>query len=153
MLGPMVNPASPNNQLIGVFNLELGRMYNYIYQNLDKNYAIVHSLDGYDEVSLTGDFRLQSKNTDSILTPDEIGFAKNQANKIIGGKTVKESAKIFLNILNGRGTSAQNNVVMANAGIAISCLYPELKLENCFEKAKDSLLGGKALLSFKNLMN
>jgi anthranilate phosphoribosyltransferase len=153
MLGPMVNPSSPNNQLIGVFNLELSRIYNYIYQSLGKNYAIVHSLDGYDEVSLTGDFSVQSKQKDSIISPDEIGFSKNQSNDIIGGKSVKESANIFLNILKGNGSNEQNNVVVANAGLALSCLYPNKELSDCFELAKDSLLGKKALISFKNLLN
>lgn len=153
MLGPMVNPSSPNNQLIGVFNLELVRIYSYIYQNLDKNYAIVHSLDGYDEISLTGDFRIQSSEKDGIFSPEEIGFKKINANDIIGGKSVKESADIFTNILSGKGTTSQNNVVIVNAGLAINCLHPQLSFEQSFEKAKDSLLGGKALSSFKNLIN
>jgi anthranilate phosphoribosyltransferase len=153
MLGPMVNPASPKNQLIGVFNLELVRIYSYIYQNLDKNYAIVHSLDGYDEISLTGDFRIQSSEKDMITSPEEIGFKKINAIDIVGGKSVKESADIFTNILSGKGTESQNNVVIVNAGMAINCLYPELSFEKCFERATDSLLGGKALTSFNNLIN
>ncbi len=153
MLGPMVNPSSPKNQLIGVFNNELGRIYNYIYQDLGKNYAIVHSLDGYDEVSLTGDFKLHTQFSDSVLSPEEIGFSANKAIEIAGGKTVKESADIFFGILEGKGTKAQNNVVLANAAIAIQCLYPKMPIETCLEKVSDSLYGKKALRSFKNLMN
>jgi len=153
MLGPMVNPSSPNNQLIGVFNLELGRIYNYIYQNLGKNYAIVHSLDGYDEVSLTGDFRLQSTTNDSLISPMDLGFTKLKPHEILGGKTVRESADIFLNILQGKGSKAQNNVVLANAGLAINCIYPDLDYSSCLEKAQDSLHGKSALQSFKNLLN
>lgn len=153
MLGPMVNPSSPKNQLIGVFNNELGRIYNYIYQDSGKNYAIVHSLDGYDEVSLTGDFKLHTKISDSVLSPEEIGFSANKPNEIAGGKTVKESADIFLSILKGKGTKAQNNVVLANAAIAMQCLYPKSPMESCLEKVSDSLYGKKALQSFKDLMN
>lgn len=153
MLGPMVNPSLPNNQLIGVFNLELGRIYNYIYQNLGKNYAIVHSLDGYDEVSLTGDFRLQSNFSDSLQSPSDLGLTINQPEEILGGKTIKESADIFLNILQGDGSEAQNNVVLANAGLAINCIYPNLEYSSCLEKAKDSLYGKHALKSFNNLLN
>ena len=153
MLGPMVNPSEPNNQLIGVFNLELGRIYNYIYQNLGRNYAIVHSLDGYDEISLTSDFRLQSSFSDTLQSPSDLGFTRNKQDDILGGKTVKESAEIFLNILQGNGTEAQNNVVLANAGLAINCLYPMLDYVNCLEKAKDSLYGKSALKSFKKLLN
>lgn len=153
MLGPMVNPSSPNNQLIGVFNLELGRIYNYIYQNLNKNYVIVHSLDGYDEVSLTGDFKLQSPTHDSLISPKDLGFSVLKSTEIVGGKTVQESANIFLNILQGNGTEAQNNVVLANAGLAINCIHPNLNYSNCLEIAKDSLHGKNALKSFKNLLN
>lgn len=153
MLGPMVNPSSPKNQLIGVFNLELVRIYSYIYQNLGKNFAVVHSLDGYDEISLTDDFRIISSSEDAINSPGDIGFKRNNPNEIQGGKSVKESADIFLNILKGKGTYAQNNVVVANAGLAINCLYPDMKLSKCFEKARESLVSGGALESFKNLMN
>lgn len=153
MLGPMVNPASPNNQLIGVFNNELGRIYNYIYQNLNKNYAIVHSLDGYDEVSLTGDFKLLTQQLDSVISPEEIGFKKNLQNEILGGKTVKDSAQIFLNILKSNGTQAQNNVVLVNSALAIQCLNPSLSFESSLEKAKDSLFGGNAFTCFNNLLN
>lgn len=153
MLGPMVSPASPKNQLIGVFNLELARIYNYIYQNLDRNYSIVHSLDGYDEISLTGDFRIQSKKKDTINSPDDFGFKKVDPLEITGGRSIKESAEIFLNILKGEGTIAQNNVVIANAGLAIRSIYPAKGITECIELAKSSLLGGKALVSFKNLMN
>jgi len=153
MLGPMVNPSMPNNQLIGVYSLELARIYNYIYQNLGKRYTIVHSLDGYDEVSLTGDFKVLSQQTDAILNPETIGLSKNSEKDILGGKTISKSAEIFLNILKGEGSLAQNNVVTANSGLALNCLYPQLSLEQCIEKAKDSLLGKKALRSFKNLMD
>jgi anthranilate phosphoribosyltransferase len=153
MLGPMVNPASPKNQLVGVFNLELVRIYTYIYQNLDKNFTIVHSLDGYDEISLTGDFRIQSNHLDSIQRPADIGFEKLNASSIKGGETVQDSAKIFLEIIGGNGSQAQNNVVVANAGYAIQCLHPEKELSECFEIARQSLLGGFALTSFKKLMN
>jgi len=153
MLGPMVNPAFPNNQLVGVFNLELLRIYTYIYQNLNKNFTIVHSLDGYDEISLTGDFRIQSNQQDSIQNPLNIGFTRLEPNSIRGGETVKESAKIFLKILSGNGTTAQNDVVIANAGYAIHCMNPKKDLSECFEMARKSLLGGFALSSFKTLMN
>lgn len=153
MLGPMVNPSSPNNQLIGVFNNELGRIYNYIYQKLNKNYSIVHSLDGYDEVSLTSDFKLQTPQLDSVISPEEIGFKRNSHHDISGGKTVNDSAQMFLEILKGDGTQAQNNVVLVNSALAIQCLHPSSSFENCLEKAKDSLFGGNALTCFNNLLN
>ncbi len=153
MLGPMVNPASPQNQLVGVFNLELARIYNYIYQESGKNFAIVHSLDGYDEISLTGEFKVQSMEEDTILLPEDIGFKKVIPRDLKGGASVKESADIFTSILNGKGTETQNNVVVANAGVALKCVHSDLPLKECFAKAQDSLLGGKALLSFKNLLN
>jgi len=153
MLGPMVNPASPANQLIGVFNLELARIYNYIYQQSDKSYAIVHSLDGYDEISLTGEYKLQTNSTDSILTPDYFGFKKVDSNAILGGKTIADSAKIFQKILRGEGSDEQNDVVIVNAGVALKTIHLEKSYEECFNIARESLQGGNALLSFTRLIS
>ena len=150
MLGPMVNPAFPKNQLVGVFNLELARMYGYLYQKSNKNYKILHAIDGYDEISLTGPAKVISKNTETILNAEDFGVKQIQESEIFGGETIKDSAEIFLKILKGKGTVAQNNVVCANAAMAISTV------ENCsimqgFEKAKESLQSGKALQSLKKL--
>lgn len=153
MLGPMVNPARPNNQLVGVFSLELARMYNYIYQDSNVNYTIVHSIDGYDEISLTSDVKLHSNKSDSIVSPELLGFNKIHSNEIVGGKTVQESSETFLSILNGKGSEAQNNVVIANASLALNCYYPNKEYSDCVEYAKDSLFGLKALNSFKTLIN
>ncbi|OFX89367.1 MAG: anthranilate phosphoribosyltransferase [Bacteroidetes bacterium GWF2_33_16] len=152
MLGPMVNPASPQNQLIGVYNAELARMYNYIYQLSGKNYCIVHSLDGYDEISLTGGFQIQSANSNSILSPSDLGLKELNPVELKGGVTIKESVEIFLNILKGNGSEAQNNVVIANAGYALQCIYFEKSIKQCLEKAKLSLKSGKALQSFNKIV-
>ncbi len=153
MLGPMINPASPKNQLIGVFNLELARMYNYIYQQSDVNYHIVHSLDGYDEISLTGGTQIQNNFGISIISPKELGFNTVLPEEIKGGKSIKESAQIFMDILNGKGTNAQNNVVIANAGVALKSIHQNKSYDDCFEIARRSLLGKQALKSFNKLLN
>ncbi len=150
MLGPMVNPAFPKNQLVGVFDLELARMYGYLYQKSEKNYAVLHGMDGYDEISLTGPVKVISKGSEKILNAEDFGVKQIAESEIFGGETVKDSAAIFQNILKGKGTEAQNNVVCANVGMAISVV------ENCtikdgFEKAKESLYSGKALNSLKKL--
>lgn len=144
MLGPMVNPSFPKHQLVGVFSLELARMYAYLYQNTETNFTILHSLDGYDEISLTGNTKLISKNIEQIIKPEDFNVSKLNRIEIQGGTTIEKSAEIFLNILKGNGTEAQNNVVCANAGMAIATV------KNCsitagFELAKESLLSGKAL--------
>jgi len=151
MLGPMVNPSFPKNQLVGVFNLELQRLYSYLYQNTDKNYSIVHALDGYDEISLTGDTKIISNTSESILSPTDLGVEPIEQNAISGGTTVKSSAKIFLNVINGKGTEAQNNVVCANAGLAIATAK-QIDDKQGFELAKESLLSGKAKQSLDKLI-
>jgi anthranilate phosphoribosyltransferase len=150
MLGPMVNPAFPKNQIVGVFNLELARMYGYLYQNTDKNFTILHALDGYDEISLTGNTKTISNNSEGMLKPSDFGVKAVTTADIAGGESINESAQIFLNILQGKGTEAQNNVVCANAGIAIATV-DNLSPIAGFEKAKESLLSGKALVSLKKL--
>ncbi|WP_299213660.1 anthranilate phosphoribosyltransferase [uncultured Aquimarina sp.] len=150
MLGPMVNPAFPKNQIVGVFNLELARMYGYLYQNTDKNFTIIHALDGYDEISLTGSTKTISNHTEGILTPQDFGVNTLKMEEIVGGDSIEESATIFMNILNGKGTEAQNNVVCANAGMAIATVEGLEPIQG-FEKAKESLLSGKGLEALKKV--
>jgi len=151
MLGPMVNPAFPKKQLVGVFSLELARLYTYLYQQSDKNFVILYSLDGYDEISLTGPFKHFSNMKEQIISPEELGLNSVKAEDITGGKTIRESAEIFMNILKGKG-KAQNEVVIANAGMAIHCARPELNREEAIALAKESLESGKALEAFRLLI-
>ena len=153
MLGPMVNPSFPKKQLVGVFSLELARQYGYLYQQTDKDFLILHSLDGYDEVSLTGSFKYYFNGGEMMANPQELGFSKLIQADIKGGDSVEESAKLFLTILEGKGTKEQNDVVIANAGMALYCADQLNGLANAFEKAKETLESGKALVSFKKLLN
>lgn len=150
MLGPMVNPAFPKNQMVGVFNLELARMYGYLYQNTDKNFTVLHALDGYDEISLTGDTKTISNGSEGIIKPADFGLTAIKADEIAGGDDIPNSAQIFMNVLSGKGTAAQNNVVCANAGVAISTVENTTPREG-FDKAKESLLNGKGLVALKKL--
>ena len=150
MLGPMVNPAFPKNQMVGVYNLELARMYGYLYQNTDKKFTVLHALDGYDEISLTGSTKIISNDSESMLTPADFGVKKVLQEEIAGGDDISESAQIFMNVLQGKGTGAQNNVVCANAGVAISTAKGISPKEG-FDKAKESLLSGKGLEALKKL--
>lgn len=150
MLGPMVNPAFPKNQMVGVFNLELARMYGYLYQNTDKKFTVLHALDGYDEISLTGDTKTISNNTEAMLSPNDFGVQKISQSEITGGEDIAASAQIFLDVLHGKGTEAQNNVVCANAGVAIATVESSTPKAG-FEKAKEALLGGKGLEALKKL--
>jgi anthranilate phosphoribosyltransferase len=150
MLGPMVNPAFPQNQLVGVFNLELARMYGYLYQKGDKNFTILHALDGYDEISLTGPTKTITNHTETMLHPADFGVKAHTQADIYGGNSIESSAKIFMDVISGNGSEAQNNVVCANAGMAIATVKGLTPLEG-FTQAKESLLGGKALEKLKKL--
>ncbi|RKN78350.1 anthranilate phosphoribosyltransferase [Ulvibacterium marinum] len=150
MLGPMVNPAFPKNQMVGVFNLELARMYGYLYQNTDKRFTVLHALDGYDEISLTGNTKTISNGSEGMLKPEDFGVNPITSSEIVGGDSIEESVQIFMDILKGQGTEAQNNVVCANAGIAIATVENSSPKDG-FEKAKESLLSGKGLNTLKKL--
>ncbi|RNL85649.1 anthranilate phosphoribosyltransferase [Sinomicrobium pectinilyticum] len=150
MLGPMVNPAFPKNQMVGVFNLELARMYGYLYQNTDKNYTILHALDGYDELSLTGPAKAIRNQSEQMLTPADFGTEQLDREAIKGGETIEDSAAIFMDVISGKGTEAQNNVVCANAGMAIATVR-NLQPKEGFEIARESLFSGKALTALKKL--
>lgn len=151
MLGPMVNPAFPKNQLVGVFSLELARMYAYLYQNTDKNYTILHALDGYDEISLTCDTKSISNNSERMLKAEDFGVSQLDEKAIAGGGSIESSAKILVDILKGNGTKAQNDVVCANAGMAIATAE-HLEPNEGFAKAKESIKSGNAFKCFEKLL-
>lgn len=153
MLGPMVNPAFPSRQLVGVFSLELARKYGYLYQQSDKQFVILHSLDGYDEISLTGAFKYFYNNGEQLADASDLGLPKLTYDQIGGGDSVADSAKIFMDVLEGKGTAAQNAAVIANAGMALYCADQKAGLLNAVAKARESLESGKALESFKKLIN
>jgi anthranilate phosphoribosyltransferase len=152
MLGPLVNPAKPKNQLVGVFNLELARIYAYLYQKSDVKYTILNALDGYDEVSLTCDFKTFSADGERINSIESLGFEQLNPNEILGGNSISESAAIFMKVLDGEATSAQNNVVLCNAALAIKTIEPGKSFSDCFYEAEESLISKRALKSFKNLV-
>ena len=152
ILGPLVNPAFPKNQLTGVFNLELARLYHYLFQKTDTNFTILYALDGYDEISLTGPTKAFSKNSEGILTPQDFGVLPLEASQIAGGDNVESSAKIFMNVIQNKGTQAQQEVVCANAGMAIATALGLSPIDG-FEKAKESLLSGKAFEALTQLQN
>jgi anthranilate phosphoribosyltransferase len=153
MLGPMVNPSFPRNQFIGVYSLELARLYNYLFQSSDSNYTIIHSLDGYDEISLTSGFKYILNGVEQIINPESLHYEETIQSDLHGGKTVIEATGIFMNILKGKGTKAQNNVVAANTQMAVKCFYPSKSFDDCRVIAEDSLLGGKALEAFTRLID
>ncbi len=151
MLGPMVNPSFPKNQMVGVFNLELARMYGYLYQQSDKKYTILHALDGYDEISLTGPAKSITNRSETMIEPEDFGVYRLSQEDIYGGESVADAAKIFIQVLERNGTEAQNNVVCANAGLAIATVK-QLTPQEGFEIAKESLQSGKAMQALKNLV-
>ncbi|HLT73734.1 MAG TPA: anthranilate phosphoribosyltransferase [Ohtaekwangia sp.] len=153
MLGPMVNPAFPKRQLVGVFSLELARQYGYLYQNTEKDFVILHSIDGYDEVSLTCPFKYFSNQGECIAEPADLGLPHLTLADIRGGDSIEESASIFMKVLEGKGTEAQNAAVCANAGMALFAGHQRDGVVACVERAREALLSGKALESFRKLMN
>lgn len=152
MLGPMVNPAFPDRQLVGVFNLELARKFGYLYQQSGKEYVILHSLDGYDEVSLTGPYKYFFNGGEQIAEPADLGFALRSPSDLHGGDTVEDSARIFLNILEGKGTEAQKDAVIANAAMALYCANQKEGLDDAIARARETLVSGKALENFKRFL-
>ena len=144
MLGPLVNPSTPQNQLLGTYNLEIARLYRYILQEEPVNYGIVHALDGYDEISLTGAFKFCTKRGEQLITPEDLGLQQVLAAALFGGKSVGDAAKIFKTIIDGKGTAAQNNVVLTNAAFALQIVKEGRSFQEAFAMAKESLFGLKA---------
>jgi anthranilate phosphoribosyltransferase len=153
MLGPMVNPASPAFQLVGVYNLEMARIYNYLLQETGKAFTIIHSLDGYDEISLTNDTKVITNEGEKVMTPEQLGKRMVAAEDIYGGNSVEEAAKIFSKIIKGEGSWAQNAVVLANAAMALHCTGNYATYEDAYLAAVDSLESGKADKTLQTLIS
>lgn len=152
LLGPVVNPSKPAFQLIGVYNLEIARLYNYLLQSEHSSFAIVHSLDGYDEISLTADAKVITKEGENVYHPIALGKMVVRPDEIYGGETVDAAVEKFLNILQGKGTDAQNAVVCSNAASGLMLTGNFSDYASAFETAKESLLAGKANLALKTLI-
>jgi anthranilate phosphoribosyltransferase len=153
MLGPMVNPANPKSQLIGVFSLEMARIYNYLLQQSDTTFTIIHSLDGYDEISLTNDTKVITNEGERIMTPEQLGKRIVSAEDINGGNSVEEAARIFTTILKGEGTFAQNAVVLANAAMALHCTGKYKTYDEAYHAAVESLESEKANVCLQKLIS
>lgn len=153
ILGPLVNPAKPKYSMIGVYSLEIARIYQYLLQKKQENFLLVHALDGYDEISLTGDTKIFEKDGESIFSAEELGFKNIEPETIFGGNKKEEAAIIFKNILEGRGTYEQNSVVLANAAMALKNTGKYGNYENCLALSTQSLESGNALQCLKNIIN
>lgn len=153
MLGPMVNPVHPSYQLVGVYNLEMARIYNYLLQQTGQRFTIIHSLDGYDEISLTGDTKVITNEGDKIMTPEQLGKRMVQPSDIFGGNTPEEAAAIFMTVLKGKGSWAQNAVVLANAAMGLFNTGEYKNYEDAFQDSVDSLESGKAYTAFSKLIS
>ena len=153
MLGPMVNPASPAFQLVGVYNLEMARIYNYLLQQTGSAFTIIHGLDGYDEISLTNDTKVITAAGEKIMTPEQLGKRLVDAHDIQGGNTPEEAANLFLAILKGNGTWAQNAVVLANAAMALNCTGKYAAYDDAYQAAVESLESGKAYKCMEKLIS
>lgn len=153
MMGPIINPSFPKNQLVGVSDLEILDLYHQVFADSQQNYLIVHSLDGFDEISLTGDARFVSNNAKNTISPDDFGFSMLEQEELSGGNSVEDAARIFRNVLEGNGTVAQRNVVIANAALGIQCISQKKSLAECIAEASVSLESGQALGVLKKLMD
>jgi anthranilate phosphoribosyltransferase len=153
MLGPMVNPANPQYQLVGVYNLEMARIYNYLLQQTGKPFTIIHGLDGYDEISLTNDTKVITQKGEKVVSAEELGKRTVSPVDIYGGNSVEDAAKTFLNILNGKGSWAQNAVVLANASMALQCTGSYKNYDDAYNAAVESLEGGKAYQQLQKLIS
>ena len=152
MLGPLVNPTLPKRQMLGVYNLKLARLYYYLYQQIGADFTVVSSLDGYDEISLTSEFKCFCNSGESIYAPEDLGFERTAASDLHGGDTVGKAAAIFDRVLSNSATAAQKNVVVANAAFAIRTINPQLDIETCIAQAQSAIESGKALAALKKFV-
>ncbi len=152
LLGPLVNPANPQYRYIGTFNAKIARMYNYIFQESNHTYTIVHSIDGYDEISLTSESKVYSNSKETFIDHTNFNLSKLEGKDLYAGETIKDAATIFLNVLQNKATKAQKDVVLANTALAMNCYDSKITLLDCYDKSKEALESKKADNLFKNLI-
>ncbi len=152
MLGPLINPAEPKCQLLGVYNLAMQRMYCYMLQRNNTNFAVVHALDGYDEISLTSEFKVCTSQGEKIYSPESLGFERSEQSSLYGGATIEEAAKIFDGVLDGSASEAQRSAVVANSAFAINVMEPTKSIEECVAIARETILSGRAQATFKRFI-
>jgi len=152
VLGPLISPVRPHYQCLGVYSLKMMRLYNYIYQNLGVQYSIVHSLDGFDEISLTDTCKVVSSMGEFVYTPEQLGFKTLKQEELWGGNSVKDAAEIFMNVLDNKATNAQRDAVIINSAFAILTRMPYKTIEQCIVEASDSLAGGNAKKTFEKFV-
>ncbi len=153
MLGPLVNPAQPTYSFLGVYNSSIGRLYQTILKKQNRKFAVVYNLDGYDEISLTDHFSIRTQTTTTTIGPEDLLLPKYKASDLWGGDSIADSAKIFMNVLNNTSTTAQKDVVLANAGFGIQMYKGNINLQEAIDIARESIESGSALTNFKNLVN
>ena len=151
-MGPLISPVRPNYQCLGVYDLKMMRLYNYIYQSLGINYTIVHSLDGYDEISLTSTCKVSNNKGENVYSTEDLGFRQIAQKELWGGETVADASKIFLNVLNNKATDAQRNAVVINSAFTIQTICPEKTIDECKSEALQSLERGKAKKAFEKFI-
>ena len=152
VLGPIVNPLIPDRQMLGVYDLKMARLYHYIYQQTNCNFSVVHSLDGYDEISLTSPFKVINRKGENIYNPEQLGFKIYKGEELDGGQTPQDAARIFDSVLDNTATEAQKSCVIANSAFAIQTIKPELSIEDCIAQAKESIESGKAKHTLKKFI-
>lgn len=152
VLGPLISPVRPQYQCLGVYSLKMMRLYNYIYQNLGVQYSVVHSLDGYDEISLTDTCKIMTNVGEFVYTPEQLGFKRLRQEELSGGETVDDAARIFINVLDNKATEAQRNAVIINSALAIQTRNPIKPMEQCIAEATESLAGGYAKKAFEKFV-
>jgi anthranilate phosphoribosyltransferase len=152
LMGPLVSPVKPRRQCLGVYNLKMARLYEYTYQHTGVDFAIIHSLEGYDELSLTGDMKIVRNSGEEVVRPADLGFPEANPLELYGGDTVEKASDLFDSVLNNSCTISQKNVVLANAAVAIQVIEPNLCFSDAVETARESLESGKALKVFLNFL-
>ncbi|MCI6839698.1 MAG: anthranilate phosphoribosyltransferase [Prevotella sp.] len=153
LLGPLVNPSSPQCQMLGVANLDQMRLYNNVYQKIGIDYAIVNSIDGYDEISLTGDFKVTTNDYERVFKPSDLGLRTARPEELQAGATEEDAARIFDNVLADKALPAQKDIVIANAAFGIQVFERGKKsIDECVAIARESIESGKALATFRKFV-
>ncbi len=153
LLGPLINPCRPKYQLLGVADLRQMRLYNSVLQQTDVEYGIINSTDGYDEISLTGPFKVLTRSDERVYAPADLGLPQIRQEELYGGDSARKAMKIFDSVLEGTATESQTNAVLANAAFAIKLVESGKSVAECLDIARESLESKKALQALQKFID
>ncbi len=145
LLGPLLNPAQPDFQLVGTYSADLLPTYAAALRTLGRKRAWAVHGNGTDELTLTGQSHIADISGESFtINPVDLGLAECAPSDLLGGERA-ENAQIVTSILDRSDRGHRRNMVLLNTGAALTVAGIAPDIASGIAKAAEAIDSGKAL--------